>query len=137
MALAVHVEESEARELDGVAERFFAAVEKGDINTVRDTYAPDARIWHNFDNYASTREENLGILRWVSRHIENFRFEEVRRSFVPGAFFQQHVMHGRDEQGNEITCPSILKVEVKDGHIVRIEEYFETAQMPELGFEEE
>ena len=135
MALAVQVEEAEARELDNVAERFFAAVEKGDIETVREIYSPEARIWHNFDNYASTREENLGVLAWVSNHVADFRFEEVRRTFLPGAFLQQHVIRGRDEQGNEINCPAILKVDVKDGHIMRIEEYFDASQMPELGTE--
>ena len=135
MAQAVHVDEAEAKALDDVAEHFFAAVEKGDIETVRDIYSPEARIWHNFDNYASTREENLGVLRWVTKHIDSFRFEEVRRTFLPGAFLQQHVIRGRDEEGNEIHCPAILKVDVHDGHIMRIEEYFDASQMPELGFE--
>jgi uncharacterized protein len=29
--------------------RFFAALEAGDIETVREIYAPDAVIWHNDD----------------------------------------------------------------------------------------
>ncbi|HEY2833502.1 MAG TPA: hypothetical protein VGJ14_13830 [Sporichthyaceae bacterium] len=59
-----------------------------------------------------------------------FRFEEVRRTFLPGAFVQQHVIRGRGEAGNEINCPAILKVECRDGHITRIEEYFDLSQMP-------
>lgn len=135
MVQAVQVDEAQARALDGVAERFFAAVEKGDTDTVGAIYAPAARIWHNFDDYASTREENLGVLRWVSNHVDGFRFEEVRRAFLPGAFLQQHVIRGRDEAGNEINCPAILKVDVAEGHITRIEEYFDASQMPELGSE--
>jgi len=135
MSDGIHIEPSEIKALDDVAESFFAAVEKGEIDTVRDIYSPDARIWHNFDNYASTREENLGVLQWVSNHVDGFRFEDVRRTFLPGAFLQQHVIRGRDEAGNEINCPAILKVDVVDGHITRIEEYFDAGQMPELGSE--
>lgn len=135
MSDGIHIDQGEIKALDDVAETFFAAVERGDIDTVRDTYSPEARIWHNFDNYASTREENLGVLRWVSNHVEGFRFEDVRRTFLPGAFLQQHVIRGRDEAGNEINCPAILKVDVVDGHITRIEEYFDAGQMPELGTE--
>lgn len=45
------------------------------------------------------------------------------------------MIRGRDEAGNEINCPAILKVDVADGHITRIEEYFDPGQMPELGTE--
>ena len=135
MAGVVHIDEAEARELNQVADRFFSAVEKGDVDGLREIYSPDARIWHNFDDYASTRDENLGVLRWVSNHIDDFRFEEVRRSFVPGAFLQQHVIRGRDEAGSEINCPAILKADVAAGHIMRIEEYFDASQMPALGSE--
>jgi hypothetical protein len=75
------------------------------------------------------------VLKWVGNHVENFRFEEVRRSYLPGAVLQQHVIRGRDEAGNEINCPAILKVDVQGENITRIEEYFDASQMPELGTE--
>ena len=60
MAQGVNIDAKQVEALNRVAERFFTAVEKGDVDTVKEIYSPDARIWHNFDNYASTREENLG-----------------------------------------------------------------------------
>jgi ketosteroid isomerase-like protein len=33
-----------------LADRLFKAVEKGDVETVRSIYSPDAVIWHNFDS---------------------------------------------------------------------------------------
>lgn len=130
MATALALDETEVQALDDVANRFFAAVEAGDIDAVREIYSPDARIWHNFDNYASTRDENLQVLGWVSANVPGFRFEEVRRNYVPGAFIQQHVIRGQKPDGSEIHCPAILKVECRDGHITRIEEYFDLSQMP-------
>jgi len=135
MAQGVNIDANQIEALNRIADRFFGAVEKGDVDTVKEIYSPDARIWHNFDNYASTREENLGVLKWVGNHVENFRFEEVRRSYLPGAFLQQHVIRGRDEDGHQINCPAILKVDVKGDNITRIEEYFDASQMPELGTE--
>ena len=52
-----------------VAERFFTAVESGDLEAVRAIYAPDARIWHNHDRKEQTVEENLKVLAWVARHL--------------------------------------------------------------------
>ena len=76
-------------------------------------------------------EQHLDVLRWVSGHVAELRLENVRRSFLPGAFLQQHVMKGRDANGNELSCPGIMKVDVRDGQIVRIEEYFDPGQMPD------
>jgi hypothetical protein len=128
--MSITVDDTEIQTLDDVADRFFTAVEAGDIDTVRKIYSPDVRIWHNFDDYASTREENLQVLGWVSANVPGFRFEEVRRSYVPGAFIQQHVIRGQKPDGTEIRCPAILKVECSDGCIDRIEEYFDLSQMP-------
>ena len=130
MASAIALDDTEVKALDDVADRFFAAVEAGDIDGVREIYSPDARIWHNFDDYASTREENLQVLAWVSQNVPGFRFEEVRRNYIPGAFIQQHVIRGQKPDGSEIRCPAILKVECSNGHIDRIEEYFDLSQMP-------
>ena len=39
--------------------RFFAALEGGDIDTLREIYAPDAVIWHNDDLIEHPVEEDL------------------------------------------------------------------------------
>ena len=35
-------------EMLALADRFFEAIPKGDVDTLRRLYAPDAAIWHNF-----------------------------------------------------------------------------------------
>ena len=35
--------------MNDIADQLFAAIEAGDIDAVRDLYAPDAVIWHNTD----------------------------------------------------------------------------------------
>lgn len=58
----------------GVAERFFRAVEAGDVEAIRAIYAPDARIWHNHDGVEQTVDENLRVLAWVAKHLINRRY---------------------------------------------------------------
>jgi ketosteroid isomerase-like protein len=45
-----------------VVVRFFAALEAGDIETVRAIYSPDALIWHNDDLIEQPVEDNLKVL---------------------------------------------------------------------------
>ena len=41
------------------SDRFLACLERGDVDQARSFYAPDARIWHNFDELEQTVDENL------------------------------------------------------------------------------
>lgn len=113
-----------------LADRFFGAVAAGDIDTVRDCYASDAQIWHNFDNAVQTRDENLQLLSYVSTNWKNFRFEDVRRTPIDGGFVQQHVMRGEGPDDQPFESPSILVVKVNDGLVARIDEYFHPGQVP-------
>ncbi len=53
--------------------RFFAAIEAGDIGTVREIYAPDAVIWHNDDLVEQPVEENLTVLASLHRAVSGLR----------------------------------------------------------------
>lgn len=113
-----------------VADRLFGSVMAGDVDSVRDLYTPDTRVWHNFDNSEQTRDENLQLLSWISANWANFRYEDVRRRAVDGGFIQQHVMKGEGPDGKPFESPAVLIVSVDDGKVTRIEEYFDLAQVP-------
>jgi len=115
-----------------VAERLFAAIVAGDVEAVRDIYSPDARVWHNFDRVEQTVEENLRVLHWVVGNVKNLRYEEVRRQRTDDGFVQQHVLRGTSRSGEPIELPACLVCTVKDGHITRIEEYFDPVQLGPL-----
>ena len=114
-----------------LAERFFRAVERGDIDQIRAIYAPDARIWHNHDRKDQTVDENLKVLAWVSRNLTNRRYNVQRRVAIPGGFLQQHVLEA-DTAGGPFSMPACIVVEVKDGRIARLEEYLDSAQAAHL-----
>jgi len=117
--------------LSDIADTFFGAVSAGDMETVRNSYRPDATIWHNFDNATQTVEENLQLLSWVSQNWVGFHFAEVRRHAIEGGFLQQHTMRGQGPDGTPFESPAVLLVRVDDdGLIASIEEYFHPGQVP-------
>ncbi len=116
-----------------VAKQLFAAVEAGDVDAVRSLYAPEIRIWHNYDGVAQTMDENLGVLRWLVANVSNRRYEQVKLQRTDAGFVQQHVLTGTGANGAKLELPACLLGTVKDGKIVRIDEYFDAAHLAPLG----
>ena len=55
-----------AKEFLEVADRLFKAIERGDVDSIRNNiYAADAKIWHNFDDMVQSVDENLATLKWA------------------------------------------------------------------------
>ncbi len=115
-----------------LAQRFFDAIEAGDIDTVAATYAPDAVIWHNTDEAESSREDNLAVLRGFIRGIPERRYAERRVAVFEGGFVQQHVLKAVRADGIAVTLPACIVCQVNDGHITRLDEYFDAAQVAEF-----
>ena len=115
-----------------LAERFFAAVARGDIAGVREIYATDAEIWHNYDGSTQDVEQNLRVLAAATSNIRGFRYEEVRRQRTDHGFVQQHVLRGNLPGGGALDVPACIVCTVKDGRITRLEEYFDSAHIAGL-----
>ena len=49
-------------EMHGIGDRLVAAIAAGDADAVRSIYAPDAQIWHNFDQVDQNVDDNLRTL---------------------------------------------------------------------------
>jgi len=54
-----------------IAEKFFRAIEAGDVDAIRAIYAPDAVIWHNNDQLEQSVDDNLRVLGWVAKNLKN------------------------------------------------------------------
>lgn len=115
-----------------LAERFFSAVERGDLDAVKAIYAPDARIWHSHDLAEQSVEENLRVLAWMARNLPNRRYRVHRRVTIPGGFLQQHTLEAMTS-GGPFSMPACIVVEIRDGRIGRLEEYLDSARVAELG----
>ena len=115
-----------------LADRLFKAIEAGDTATVAELYAPDVKVWHNYDQIEQERDANLAVLGWMGRKVAGVRYEEIRRELLPDGFLQQHILRGTAPDGTALEVPSILRVYCADGAITRIEEYLDTAQVASL-----
>ena len=108
--------------------RFFAALEGGDIDTLREICAPDAVIWHNDDLIEQPVEENLKVLQGLHRAVSGLRYDIVRRVPAADGVLQQHVLRGRLANGVEVELHAAMYLQVRDGHISRIEEYLDSGK---------
>ncbi len=120
------------RVVEDVADRLFASIEAGDIDSVRALYAPDAVVWHNGDGVEEDVEHNLSVLGWCVSHIAGMRYEQVRRQVLAGGFVQQHILRGTGPGGAPLEVPACLVVAVAEGRITRIDEYLDSAHLGPL-----
>lgn len=115
-----------------VAERLFAAVEVGDIATVRSLYADDIVVWHNHDGLTQSADDNLVVLAWMAEHLPGGRYTQVRRHVTLSGFVQQHVLVATNRAGREVSVPACIVAEVVDGRITRLDEYLDSAHVAAL-----
>ena len=108
--------------------RFFAALEDGDIAALREIYAPDAVIWHNDDLLEQPVEENLKILGSMHRAVSGLRYDIIRRVPAADGVLQQHILRGRLQNGTDVELHAAMYLQVRDGHITRIEEYLDSGR---------
>lgn len=116
------------QDIHDFSDRFSAALAQGDAEAVRAFYAPDARIWHNFDDHAQTVDENLRTLAWMHRKLPRRRYNILRREILADGWVQQHVVEGDLPDGSPFRLPACCVVRMGDGRITRIDEYLDPAQ---------
>ncbi len=109
-----------------------AAIERSDIAGAEACYAPDARIWHNFDGVEQTVGENMRSLGWMDKRLSARKYEIVSRHAFAGGFVQQHVLTGVLNNGEPFRMPACIVVQVTDGMIARLDEYLDTGQTKAL-----
>lgn len=114
--------------ITGTVIRFFAAIEAGDIETVRAIYSPDALIWHNDDLIEQNVTDNLKVLAALHKAVSGLRYEVIRRALTDDGVIQQHVLRGTLPDGQEVALHAAMYLRVEDGHVTRIEEYLDSAK---------
>jgi ketosteroid isomerase-like protein len=114
--------------IEDTVNRFFAAIEAGDIEQVKAIYAPDCLIWHNDDLLEQPVGDNLKVLAGLHRAVSGLRYDVVRRAVTDHGVIQQHVLRGSLPNGAEVALHAAMYLQVRDGHITRIEEYLDSAQ---------
>ena len=116
-------------QIDPLADEFFGALEEGPVERVLACYAPDARIWHNFDQIVLTPAESVAGLELLFTNFTQRRYIDVRRTPTPNGFVQQHILRLTRVDGVVIDWPGCIVFEVADGKITRLDEYVDIATL--------
>jgi uncharacterized protein len=115
-----------------LVDRFIAAIEACDVDTVRSIYADDAVIWHNFDQIETTADDNARQIKWFSTRLAGLKYADIRRVAFPGGIIQQHVLRGTAPNGDPVAVHAMLRIDIVADRIVRLEEYLDPAQAASL-----
>ncbi|HEX5378718.1 MAG TPA: nuclear transport factor 2 family protein [Phenylobacterium sp.] len=119
-------------EIEGLARRFFDAIEAGDIEGVGACYADDVVIWHNTDGLETSKAQNVETLSNFVRYIPERRYRDRRLTAYPGGFVQQHRLAVKRRDGKAAELQACIVCAVADGAITRLDEYFDAAQVAAL-----
>ena len=112
-----------------LAESFFNAIERGDLAAVQAIYAPDAIVWHNTDGRAVQVDENLETLESFIRNVPERHYTRRRLEVFEGGFVEQHLLKAKLADGREVSLAACIVCKVRDGHITRLDEYFDSAEL--------
>jgi ketosteroid isomerase-like protein len=116
-----------------LAKRFFDAIEEGDIDTMYNSFAPGAPIWHNTDELIVTPDQTKATLAGMVKRITNRKYAERRVHAFPGGFVQQHALTGnRTHDGEAVRLPCAIVCAVENGKITRLDEYFDSAHVAQF-----
>lgn len=108
------------------ADKFFRAIENGDVDAIRNIFTPEGKIWHNNDGIEQSVDENLAVLKWVINNIKGVNYTEVCREPTPTGFVQQAVLRRRFKD-KDVALPACIVATVEGGRITRLDEYLDSA----------
>lgn len=121
-----------ANENEALVDRVLDAIERGDAETVRACYAPDAKIWHNFDEHEQTVDENIGLLGALIGVLGERKYTIRERFDLPDGIGQHHYLDGVLSDGTKFHLPACILFKIEGGLITRIDEYFDSAHFAPL-----
>ncbi|MGV0718035.1 nuclear transport factor 2 family protein [Mycolicibacterium sp. XJ662] len=115
-----------------VADRLFAAIEKGDIAAVGQMWSDDVVVWKVADRDRD-KDRALRVITWFMDTTTDRRYEILERKLFDGGFVQQHILHANGHNGGLIAMRVCIVIKVgTDGLIRRIDEYFDPAEISPL-----
>ena len=110
-----------------IAEELVRAVTTGDLSLAGELYADDAVLWQNTTGRTSDKARALSTIQWLYNTVKELEYEDIRLQELPDGFVQQHRLKGNLANGATLAVDACMVVRVKDGKILRVDEYFDSA----------
>ncbi|HZC51910.1 MAG TPA: nuclear transport factor 2 family protein [Mycobacterium sp.] len=120
-----------------VADRLFAAIEKGDKATVDRMWSDDIAVWRVGARRDDDKDRALRVIDWFIDVTTERHYEILDRRLFDdestSGFVQQHVLHATGHAGQSISLRVCIVIGLgADGLINRIDEYFDPAGIAPL-----
>jgi ketosteroid isomerase-like protein len=103
------------------------AASAGDVARFQSYFAPDAVVWHNFDQVEQPIAVAAAQLGAMMQHVGSITYEDRRYVSLPDGAVMQHVSTVALKDGRKVPVHTKIRMYVRDGRIQRVEEYFDTA----------
>jgi ketosteroid isomerase-like protein len=114
-----------------VADLFFRAIENSDLAALRQIYHDDIQVWHNFSGVSQSKADNIGALAAMGA-LRSIKYVVQERIASGDRIAQRHHLCVETPAGKRFELPVAIFVTVRDRKIVRIDEYFDSAQLNPL-----
>ena len=98
------------------------------MDAVAAIFHDEIRVWHNVTDRTVDKRAGLAVMRWYVATVTARNYDVLERRHWPGGMMQRHVLHGR--LGDvELRAPVCITFEFRDGQIIAIHEYVDSAAM--------
>jgi ketosteroid isomerase-like protein len=120
-----------------VADRLFAAIQRGDVAAVDRLWSDDIAVWRVGARGDNDKRRALRVIDWFVTATTERHYEILdRQLFGDGSaagFVQQHVLRATGHAGRSISARVCIVIRVgAEGLIDRIDEYFDPAAIAPL-----
>lgn len=118
--------------------KLLRAYETGDEALLREVYASDARIWHDFDGMASYEnghqsvDENVGTMHGLQFVTNTLKYNTLKLEQTETGFVEIHQLTGTSKFGKAFEALACLIGTVETGKITRLEEFINPASLAVL-----
>ena len=119
------MKDSELREL---CRRYFDAVERRDVETVAELYAPGFVFWINLTGVESGRDENLKALREGYALHRRRSYDDRRIDTFETGFVARYSVNVVEHGGRRTSLWACVVAQCRDGRITRIDEYLDSSK---------
>ncbi len=118
------------REMADFAAYVKAVIARGQPAEIATVLHPDAQVWENTDGRCFTMAQVGAFHHALAERLDRLEFEDTRITATSEGYIDRHVKRLVERDGREYRVPACLCVTVRDGKIVRAEEYLDASQLP-------
>jgi ketosteroid isomerase-like protein len=116
------------RELRELCSRYFDAIERHDVDTVAELYAPDFTFWINLSGTETSREQNLAALRDGYALLRRRTYDDRIIDTFQTGFVARYSVNVVQHDGRRSSFWACIVAQCKDGRITHVDEYLDSSK---------